>query len=233
LPDIGVAAFAPLLALYLRDTQIFTPGYSELIPIYWGLSFAFALIAFAMFRIHGAIPRYFSVGDLARLGTAVLAAEMSTCVVLFSLTRLEGVPRSIPAIHALILGAGLVAVRALTWLVDRSRPQAATPAADTLEHIIVIGISDLSVLFTKFLGTAFGGTRRVIALLDENPRWFGRAVDGVRVYGPPSHLDALVGEFATHGLRTDRVLIGHARNELSAAALSQIECVCTDHGIHL
>jgi lipopolysaccharide/colanic/teichoic acid biosynthesis glycosyltransferase len=237
LPDTVVAALAPWLALYLRNGQFLVFADVAATAIYWGLSFAFALAGFAAFRVRGAIPRYFSVGDLADLGMAVLAAEMSTCIALFSLTRLEGIPRSLPAIHALILGAGLIAVRAVMRFIDRDGAVAGEPTVSAPGHppghIILIGISDLSVLFMKFLGTAYGGKRRVIALLDENARWFGRAIDGVRVFGPPSHLEALVAEFATHGVRTDCVVIGTARAELPGAALSSIEDVCREHAICL
>jgi hypothetical protein len=42
-----------------------------------------------------------------------------TCILLFTFTRLDNIPRSTPLIHALILCAGLIAIRAL--LIDSNQ----------------------------------------------------------------------------------------------------------------
>jgi len=44
------------------------------------------------------ISRWFDALDVSK---AVIAAELLSCATLFSLTRLEGIPRSTPIIHAL------------------------------------------------------------------------------------------------------------------------------------
>src|SRR6267154_1120126 len=66
--------------------------------------------------IRDALPRYFSVRDAIDVAKAVVVGELMTCVVLFTFTRLEGIPRSTPLIHALIFGAGVVTIRALAHI---------------------------------------------------------------------------------------------------------------------
>jgi FlaA1/EpsC-like NDP-sugar epimerase len=52
------------------------------------------------FRIQDGMTRYFSVHDAVDVIKAVIMAALLTYVAVFSLTRLEGVPRSTPIIHA-------------------------------------------------------------------------------------------------------------------------------------
>lgn len=98
--------------------------------------------------------------------------------------------------------------------------------------MIVIGLNDVSVFFMKFL-EACARQQRVIALLDPEPRWIGRSVQGVRVFGPPSHLEALIDEFAVHGVRTDRVLISNQSGTLLARELRQVQEICAQRDLEL
>src|SRR5262249_36951182 len=150
----------------------------------------------------GTIPRYITKKDLVDVTKVVLGSELMTAIALFTVTRLEGIPRSVPAIHALILGVGLVTARALADFVDRRRT-ADQPGSVAFENVIFILLNDWSVVLMKFLQAHTRGGWRVIALLAEERRWIGRAVSGVRVFGPPAYLDTVIEEFATHGLRTD------------------------------
>jgi lipopolysaccharide/colanic/teichoic acid biosynthesis glycosyltransferase len=99
--------------------------------------------------------------------------------------------------------------------------------------MILIGLNDWSVLLMKYLQAQASERRRVIALLDEDPRWIGRSVNGVQVFGPPTSLEAAIEEFATHGVRTDRVIVGGEPSELSGEALAEIRDVCTKFGLDL
>jgi lipopolysaccharide/colanic/teichoic acid biosynthesis glycosyltransferase len=156
-----------------------------------------------------------------------------TCVVLFTFTRLEGIPRSTPVIHALILGAGLVTARALAHITEHDKKLADRRGRVASEHIILIGMSDLSSLYVKALEAFASGRQQVIAVLDERPASIGRSVNGVRVFGPPAHLHSLIEEFAVHGIRIDRVVVGGDADSLSDAALKEIERVCAQRNLNL
>src|SRR5262249_4490163 len=101
------------------------------------------------------------------------------------------------------------------------------------EHIILIGLSDLSSLYLKVLETFAPGQKRIVAVLDEAPDAIGRAIDGVRVFGPPSDLQSLIEEFAVHGISIDRVVVGGEANMLSEEALNEIERVCGQRNVEL
>jgi lipopolysaccharide/colanic/teichoic acid biosynthesis glycosyltransferase len=230
--DVLLAAVAPLLALYIRDAYILSGNGAVLAGTYCLVSFACTLLAYAMFGVQSGIARYYSVHDIIDLGKAVVIAALLTCVVLFVSTRLEGIPRSTPVVHALLLGVGLVTIRALAHVADRRRAHADQVAEADPQHVIVIGVCDLSVLYMRFLEVCGLGRQRVIALLDPEPRWIGSAVNGVRIYGPPSHLESLIEEFALHGVRTDRVVLGGPEDSLSDRELAEIRHACARRGIN-
>ena len=230
--DITIAAISPYVALYLRSAPVLSSDYM-MVAAYSIISLACALAAFSVFRIEGTIPRYISVDDALNIAKAVLLAELMTGIVLFTFTRLDGIPRSVPTIHALILGAGLLAVRGIARFLDKRRDANQRSAAVAAEHIILIGLDDLSVLWIKWLDAYASARQRVVAVLDPDPRRIGRSVQGVRVFGPPSHLGALIEEFATHGVHTHRVLIGDAPGALCEPELGLIRRVCAERKLEL
>jgi lipopolysaccharide/colanic/teichoic acid biosynthesis glycosyltransferase len=231
--DVTLAAVSPFVALYLRNVDLVSAGGMVVADSFALVSFAASLIAFRLFRVSSTIPRYISVRDLLTLVKAVVASDLMTAMVLFTITRLDGIPRSVPAIHALILGAGLLASRGLANVVAKHRRRADRPRSDAVMNLILIGLNDWSVLLIKFLQAHAPDRWRVIAVLDEKPQWFGRSINWVQIFGPPAYLEALVEEFAAHGVGTDRVVIAGEARELSAEALAEVQGVCARRNLDL
>ena len=229
--DVALAAASPLVALYLRNGAL--PSNSDWISAgsYSLVSLACSITAFQILGISGIITRYLSVKDLVDVAKAVLTSELMTATALFTVSRLDGIPRSVPAIHALTLAAGLIAYRKIANFTDTRRSH--SDRCTTSENVILIGLSDWSVLFMRYLQIQAPQRRRVIALLDEDPRWIGRSVNGVQILGPPAYLPAAIEEFATHGLRTDRVILGGKPSELSAEALAAVRDTCAQRNLDL
>jgi lipopolysaccharide/colanic/teichoic acid biosynthesis glycosyltransferase len=71
----------------------------------------------------------------------------------------------------------------------------------------------------------------VIAVLDGEPRWIGRTVEGVRVFGPPSELESLIDEFLVHGVRTDSVIAVGQANTPADPVLSKVQSICVRRDI--
>src|SRR6516165_6613504 len=136
--DVVWAAVAPLLALYLRNAPVLSAQGAPIALLYCGLSFVFTLIAFSAFRVSHGIARYFSVHDAISIVSAVIAAGLTTTVVLFTFTRLDGIPRSMPVLQVLILASGLLATRAVMALLDKDNDGVAADDDCAIEHIIMI-----------------------------------------------------------------------------------------------
>jgi lipopolysaccharide/colanic/teichoic acid biosynthesis glycosyltransferase len=101
------------------------------------------------------------------------------------------------------------------------------------EHIIIIGSNRLSSLYIKMLAAFRQGRGRVVAVLDDRPHLVGRAIEGVRILGVPQDLEAIVDEFAVHGIRIDRVIIGGETDLLCGTALDEVQRTCRRREIDL
>jgi lipopolysaccharide/colanic/teichoic acid biosynthesis glycosyltransferase len=231
--DVVWAALAPLLALYLRDALVLSVKGAPTAFLYCSLSFVCTLIAFLAFRVSAGISRYFSVHDAVNVVSAVIAAGLTTTVVLFTLTRLEGIPRSIPVMQGLVLATGLLLTRGIMRLWDKDEQPADAPDHSAVEHIIMIGSSRLTSLYIKLLQAHAAAQRHVVAVLDDNQRLFGRTMCGVSIIGASAQLDAVIEEFAVHGIRTDRVIIGGDESFLSPTALSEVRAICAQRDVVL
>ena len=231
--DVVWAALAPPIALYLRDAQVLSVQGAPTALFYCSLSFVFTLIGFLAFRVGHGVARYFSVHDAVNIIKAAGSAGLTTTVVIFTFTRLDGVPRSMPVLQVLVLAAGLLATRAIMALLDKGDDEAAVDDHSAVEHIIMIGSSRLTALYIKLLQAHVPAQRQVIAILDDNPKRLGRTMFGVPVIAGPSKLELVIEEFAIHGIRTDRVIVGGDEALLAAAALNELRNVCAQRDMTL
>lgn len=231
--DACWALLTPLLALWIRGAPILSPTDWPAAVFYCAISFVASLIAFLIFRIRDGMTHLFSVHDAIELVKAVLVSEFATCLVLFSATRLDGVPRSTPLIHALLLSTGLILARAFVRMIHAERDAPASTSDAASEHIIIIGSNRLSSLYIDFLHAYAPGRHQVIAVLDDRPEMIGRSIAGVRVLGPAVHLLPVVEEFKEHGIRTDRIIVGGEPDLLTPDTRADFDKICSDHKIPL
>src|SRR3984893_11302150 len=134
--DLLWALLSPLAALYLREADILYRDDWTGVALYTGMSAGFALLAFLVLRIQDGMTRHFSVHEALDIVEAVLFAELMTLAALFTLTRFDGIPRSIPLIHGLLLAGGLIGIRIILRV---ARGEASGSYAACSERIIVIG----------------------------------------------------------------------------------------------
>jgi lipopolysaccharide/colanic/teichoic acid biosynthesis glycosyltransferase len=230
--DLFWALVSPILALYLRDIDIQSNADWSVIANYWVLSAGFAILAFFAFRLQDGMTRYFSVHEALDIAEAVLFAELMTFAVLFTLTRLDGIPRSMPLVHGLLLAGGLLAARAFVRIVA-SEDDEPPEHQSRRERIILIGANRFASSFIQLLNVYAPQQQRVIAVLDEETGMIGRAISGVQVLGAPHELEAIVSEFAIHGIGTDRIVIAGEADFLSAPVLHEVERICKKRQIEL
>jgi lipopolysaccharide/colanic/teichoic acid biosynthesis glycosyltransferase len=231
--DIAWVFISPLVALYLSNAYVLSSVEGdETVFLYCTVSAASSAVAFLVFRLQDGMPCYFSVFDALEVSKAVIAAELVACILLFSFTRLEGIPRSVPLVHAMILAAGLIAVRAAMRILsdDRNIP---VPGNAVSEHIVMIGSNQFSSLYINLMKACNPLPRRVIGILDDRQKLLGRMLNGVRIVGAPQHLDALIDEYSVHGIKVDRIVVGGGPDLLPDEEMSQIRRVCAGRQIRL
>jgi len=229
--DVGWALTSPFLALYLRDADIVFRAEWGVVGPYWITTAGFSLIGFLVFRIQDEIAQYFSVHEMLDIAKAIAFAEVASCIVLFLLTRLDGIPRSTPVIHGLLLAIGLIATRAfLSILYGKER---AEQDHSNGPRIILIGANRLSAVFIRLLNAHTPDQRRVIAVLDERRAMTGLSVSRVRILGTPQHLEAIIDEFVFHGIHTEQVIIAGEADFLSHETMREVQRVCDDRQLRL
>ena len=165
------------------------------------------------------------------IAEAVLFAQLLTYGLLFTLTRLDGIARSVPLYHGLLLAAGLIFVRIVTRVGSNERRTSDYQLRR--ERIIVIGANRLAASFISMLRAYAPNQEGVVAVLDEKSGTIGRSLGGVQVLGTPQELDVIVAEFAVHGVHVDRVILAGDTDLLSSAALHDVERVCNKRQLEL
>jgi lipopolysaccharide/colanic/teichoic acid biosynthesis glycosyltransferase len=230
--DLTWAVGSPLLALYLRDPEIFSRTDLSAIGYYWALAAGFAVLAFFAFKIHDNMTPYFSVHEAIDIVETVLFVELLTFVSLFSINHFDGIPRSIPLTHGVLLAAALFAARIFIRIV-RGDDEAQPTFAYSGERIILIGANPVAGLFIRLLGACAPQRQHVIALLDADAAMIGRAIAGVQVVGNPQDLEAIVKEYAIHGVTVSRVVIAGEVDLLTPVVLHEVERFCQRQRINV
>src|SRR3974377_230247 len=111
--DSLCAVAAPFLALYVGNALILASKDFSEVTLYCAVSLVFSIVAFLFFRVQHGMSRYFSVHDALDILKAAGFSQLLTTVALFTVTRLDGIPRSTPIYQALLLAGGLVTIRAI------------------------------------------------------------------------------------------------------------------------
>ncbi len=215
-PEVCCALAAPWFALMLRDTRFFEP---ELI---WQASF-FSVIAFIIgisvlltSNICDIIFLNVSIPDLLSVFRCAFLTSALTTIVAFSITRLDGIPRSAPVLTffvfgSLLLMSGLIRGR----LKQRGESKHQSARSRDVENILVLGANRAASFYIRIIDTFSAGN--VMAILDANPSLRNRILNGRRVIGSPEELLTIIHEYKIHGIEIRRIVVAADRSELSQA----------------
>jgi len=183
--DIAWGGFSPLLAFFLRDGTIYSPG---VVATYCAAALLASLAVFQWFQTASPIVRFYSGRDAVELLKACALVAALSAVTLFLISRLEDAPRAIPILHFFLLGTGLLAIRVViarreTWR-DRPSPQ---PNKAT-RHVLVIQASRLAWFFCRMVEELAPGDFQIVAILDERAAMRHRSLHGyLCVHGACHH----------------------------------------------
>jgi len=235
------AVAAPFLTFALRDPQLLDPGG---FPIQMPETYRYALVAipcailaFVLFQLADRMYRFFSLHDALVICGAVACAAASSSAIVFSFTRLDGVPRSTPLLFALVLGSGLICARAVArafykevWAAERRRSGARLETR--LRRVILIGVDRFGAAAIKLTAAQTPRTAQVVAVLDARSSTIGRKLAGANVLGRVSDLAAVVDEYAIHGVDIDEIWLTN-ETMLSPETREEVASQCRARGLRL
>lgn len=160
---------------------------------------------------------------------AVVAAVAGAVVLGFNFNRLDGVPRSLPVLQVLLMGAALIGIRILARVWHDAREYVRLPESSRPfygETVLVIGSDALTDLYLRSVSRIAPDRVRVAGLLSNDPRHVGRSILRCPILGTPEELPEILRILEVHGVFVDRIVVAMPSDAFSPATqqtLSELE----------
>jgi len=176
-------------------------------------------IAFRAFGMYRGVWRFASIPDLIRIIKAVACATLSIFGIIFVLSRLAGVPRSVLFLYPLLLIVGLSFPRLLyRWVKER---QTFFPLQEG-KRVVIVGAGQAGELLLRDLLRQ--KDIHPVALVDDDVNMQGREVHGVRVLGTVDSLKDIIAQFDVQEIL---IAIPSARRD----SMQRIITLCEQTGV--
>jgi FlaA1/EpsC-like NDP-sugar epimerase len=204
--DLIMAALSFLGAVYLRQGEPWIPGWDgAMMAIATAAFTATAAFAFLSSRMYKGVWRYASVNDLLTLTRGATLTILIFTVLMFLVTRLHDLPRSVPIINWFVLLALLGGPRFLyrSWK-DRRRA-AKNAAGQSRVPVLLVGAGDEAELFIRATMSP-DAEYRAIGLISDGGR-IGRNIHGIDVLGSTHELDAVLARLKASGSAPQRLIV--------------------------
>ncbi|MBT5665032.1 MAG: polysaccharide biosynthesis protein, partial [Rhodospirillaceae bacterium] len=191
--DVLMAAASFPLSLYLRVGPDF--GYFADAFLWEGLATitVTAAVVFSLSGLYRGVWRYASTRDLIAIAKAVSLVIAVFVPVLFLLTRLEDMPRSLPVINWFVLLILLGGPRFLYRIFkDRRLGHVLEMDDPGRTPVVLIGAGDEAELFIREQARDRRAPYKVVGVIDEKGRRVGREIHGVAVLGSLDDVETVI-----------------------------------------
>lgn len=227
--DVIMAGAALALATWLRvgnalfdERAPWLDGLALGLPIFM----AIAAISFRVVGLYRGLWRFASADDAIALVKAVTIALAVFVPLMFLLTRLESIPRSVPLITWFVLLAALGGPRFIyRTLKDGRLPIFGLAPKAPRIPVLLYGAGDAAERFIRAMGQGGAAAYEVVGILDEDPRFLKREIRGVKIYGGSADLTAIVNKLARRAQRPQRLIVSktETNSEILQRLLSETE----------
>lgn len=208
LHDMLMAGASFMIAIYLR---LGAGLYDYVSPHMWNTAVMFMVIAVPVFvsnRLYRGLWRFASVQDLIVLTKAVTIAVFLFYCAMFLYNRLEGIPRSVPAIHWLVLLAMLGAPRfAYRILKDHIIGLNFTFRPESRIPVLLVGANENAEFFIRETKRNPRALYHPVAIAEENPRFNGQRMLDVEIHSGLEKIGVLLAALTRRGLRPQRIVV--------------------------
>ena len=188
--DLITVPVAWFVAYWLRfnlgsiPTDLLSAAFTNLV-IVMGIQ----AMAFRYFGLYRGVWRFASLPDLIRIGKAVLVGTAFSAIAIFLFTRMEGVPRSVFLLYALLLTSLLGGSRlAVRWWKDRRIYKGEG------RRMLIVGAGKAGEMLVRDLLRSRDELYEPVGFVDDSLSKQGREIHGIRVLGP---CDEMI-DFAEH-----------------------------------
>lgn len=209
--DLGWVALSAPAALVIRENFILAEHRLEAVLPYAVLCVLSASFVFLALRLPQSLWRYVSLGDVLRLGAAIAVALLLALLSTFILNRLEGVARSLPVIQWFLLMSAMVGSRIAVRVYGERRLRQKPPSGATIskprEHVLVVGLGELTELYLRALIEVAPTHFIVEGLVCSEQDLRGRRMRTYEVLGKPEDLSKILDTLEIHGVSIDRIVV--------------------------
>lgn len=231
LHDAAMAAISFVLAIALRLGSDFAQ--SE--PYLWEGTISFTCIAILVFSFMGlykGLWRYASLQDLMQIMKAAGLTVLLFIMLMFMVTRLEGLPRSALAINWLLLVLLLSGPRMIYRIVrDRGVGFDLFTYQDQRIPVLLIGAGNNAELFLRDTARKGISPFRVVGMVDDDRNKINRQLRGVRIWGDLSVLDRVIDKLERRGAKPQRAII--TTDQVQGETIERLLEMCDSRGVAL
>lgn len=220
LHDLVMVPVAWLLSFWLRfNLDVIPPDYLQ--AACWAIPVLLMVegAVFWSFGLYRGVWRFASLPDLERILKAVAIGTLLATLVLFAITRLEDIPRSVPVLFAPALFLLLAGPRVIyRWLKDRRLDLRSG------KRVLIVGAGRAGEMLVRDLWRDPSHGYLPAGFVDDAPHRFRREVQGLPVIGTTSQIPALVRA-------QDLELILLALPSATAQEMQRIVALCEEAGV--
>ncbi len=219
--DVVMAGLSLLAALYLRVGDTITIYYGDVLWTAVGLFTGVAAVVFATSGMYRGVWRYASLDDMVHIARAVTLVILIFLPLMFLVTRLEALPRSVPAINWFVLMTLLGGPRILYRIFkDRRIDTVLRREGRPRVPVLLIGAGDGAELFIRSLRQGSDANYRVVGIVDEKGSRVGREIHGVPVMGSLDDWPRVYERLKRRGDRPHRAIV--TKDRLDGATMRAI-----------
>ena len=207
LHDVAMAAAALIVSLFLRlgEDIVFYPRDELYLAI--GIFTTVSAVVFRLMKMYQGVWRYASLNDLFNITKASSLTILIFIIILFAVTRLEDLPRSLPIISWFVLIALLGGPRFLYRLLkDRRLDFHLDKEAHLRVPVLLVGSGDSAELFIRDI-TRTDSNYRVVGIVSDTTARVGRNIHGVEIMGTIDQISAVVEKLANMGVKPQRLIV--------------------------
>lgn len=208
LHDTAVAALAYLVALYLRMGDDVTTLSFLTILTSTSIFTATCAVVFWASGLYRSIWAFASLRDLTEILRASTIATTAFVIIAFLLTRLEGVPRTVPFITWFIMMAGLGGSRMAFRLWREKRLSALWQrSGGGRVNVLLIGAGDEADIFMRAISANPQAPFHVVGIVAENEKRVGRSINGVDILGTIHDLPQIITKLRSDNRAPSRLIL--------------------------
>ncbi len=183
------------------------------------LVIAIQAATFWRFGLYRGVWRFASLPDLLRIAQAVVVGAALSAAAILAMRGMEGVPRAVFPLHALLLIGLLGGPRFVyRWLKDRG---AYHPVS---QNALIVGAGKAGEMLVRDLLRDSTVQFRPVAFVDDDAKKTGRDIHGIRVVGTCDQIPSVVSR-----LRIDLILL--ALPSANSAQIRRIVEICERSGV--